>query len=37
MTVATTQMGFDALGLVVKEFWPDIHRKLQRKQAGQAQ
>jgi hypothetical protein len=31
-TVATwwTQMGYDALSFTLKEFWPDIRRKLQR-------
>jgi hypothetical protein len=27
-----TQVGWDTVTLVVKEFWPDIHRKLRRKQ-----
>jgi hypothetical protein len=26
-----TQFGYDAMTLVVKEFWPDIHRKVSRK------
>ena len=36
-SVSATQVGFDALGFIVKEFWPDIHRKLQRKKTGQVQ
>src|SRR5207253_3024571 len=27
-----SQIGYDTLTIVVKEFWPDIHRKLSRKQ-----
>jgi hypothetical protein len=27
-----TQMGLDAFGNELKEFWPDIHRYLQRRQ-----
>jgi hypothetical protein len=30
MSVWATQMGYDALTLVVKEFWPDIRRKMQK-------
>jgi hypothetical protein len=30
MTVWGTQMGYDALSIVVKEFWPDIRRKLSK-------
>jgi hypothetical protein len=26
-----TQVGYDTIAIVVKEFWPDIHRKLSRK------
>jgi hypothetical protein len=26
-----SQIGYDALTLVVKEFWPDIRRKLRKK------
>jgi len=26
-----TQVGYDTITIVVKEFWPDIHRKLSRK------
>jgi hypothetical protein len=29
-----TQLGYDTLTLVVKEFWPDIHRKLSHKHAS---
>jgi hypothetical protein len=25
-----TQMGYDAITLVVKEFWPDIRRKIKK-------
>jgi hypothetical protein len=31
-----TQMGLDTVTLVVKEFWPDIHRKLSRKRPAVA-
>ena len=31
-----TQYGYDTLTLVVKEFWPDIRRKLNRKRKGEA-
>jgi hypothetical protein len=31
MSVWTTQLGYDALTNVVKEFWPDIRRKLNHK------
>ena len=30
-----TQMGYDTLTIVVKEFWPDIHRKLSHKHNGE--
>lgn len=30
-----TQVGLDTMTLVVKEFWPDIRRKLMRKPSGQ--
>lgn len=35
----STQIGLDTLTLVVKEFWPDIHRKMSHKHAldGEAQ
>lgn len=32
-----TQMGLDAFGNELKEFWPDIHHYVQRKQAEHAQ
>ena len=32
-----TQMGLDAFGNELKEFWPDIHRYLQRRHARQLQ
>lgn len=32
--VWATQYGYDTLTLVVKEFWPDIHRYIQRKRAA---
>jgi len=32
-----TQMGLDALGNELKEFWPDIHHYLQRRQADHLQ
>jgi hypothetical protein len=31
-----TQIGLDTVNLVVKEFWPDIHRKLSHKQKSDA-
>jgi hypothetical protein len=31
-----TQVGLDTVTLVVKEFWPDIHRKLSHKRRGAA-
>jgi hypothetical protein len=33
-TVWGTQVGYDTLTIVVKEFWPDIRRKLQKKKKG---
>ncbi|MGB7131663.1 MAG: hypothetical protein WBD59_12680 [Candidatus Sulfotelmatobacter sp.] len=33
-TVWGTQMGLDTITIVVKEFWPDIHRKLSHKHQG---
>jgi uncharacterized protein YjbI with pentapeptide repeats len=30
-TVWGTQMGLDSITLVIKEFWPDIHRRMERK------
>jgi len=35
--VWVTQIGYDALGFVLKEFWPDMRRKLRRSKADQAQ
>jgi hypothetical protein len=32
--VWATQVGLDAITIVVKEFWPDIHRKLSHKPKG---
>jgi hypothetical protein len=29
-----TQVGYDGLAYVVKEFWPDIRRKIRKKRAG---
>lgn len=29
-----TQLGYDTLTLVVKEFWPDVHRRLSHKRNG---
>lgn len=34
--VWATQYGYDTLTLVVKEFWPDIRRKLNRKRKGES-
>jgi hypothetical protein len=31
-----SQVGYDTLTIVVKEFWPDIHRKMSRKHGGNA-
>jgi hypothetical protein len=36
MSVWGTQYGYDTITLVVKEFWPDIRRKLARKRPGAA-
>lgn len=33
LSVWATQFGYDSITIVVKEFWPDIHRKLSHKQA----
>jgi hypothetical protein len=30
--VWATQVSLDAVTIVVKEFWPDIHKKMSRKQ-----
>jgi len=34
ISVWGTQVGYDTITLVVKEFWPDIHRKLTHKRQG---
>jgi hypothetical protein len=34
MSVWWTQVGYDTITLVVKEFWPDIRRKLSKKKTG---
>jgi hypothetical protein len=31
LSVWGTQVGYDTITLVVKEFWPDIRRKIQKK------
>jgi hypothetical protein len=31
MSVWATQYAYDTITIVVKEFWPDIHRKLSHK------
>ena len=36
VSVWGTQLGYDTITIVVKEFWPDIHRKLSHKQKGEA-
>jgi hypothetical protein len=36
LSVWGTQVGYDTLTIVVKEFWPDIHRKLTHKKADGA-
>ena len=36
-SVWATQIGLDTTTIVVKEFWPDIHRKLSHKHQGVAQ
>ncbi len=33
LSVWATQFGYDSITIVVKEFWPDIHRKLSHKPA----
>jgi len=37
ISVWTSQMGFDALGFIVKEFWPDLHHKLRKEKPGPGQ
>lgn len=32
-----SQVGYDTITIVVKEFWPDIHRKLSKKHTAQSQ
>jgi len=34
VTVCYTQIGWDAIGFELKEFWPDIHRHLRKKPAA---
>lgn len=34
VTVCYTQIGWDAIGFELKEFWPDIHRHLSKKPAA---
>ena len=34
MSVWGTQVGYDALTFVIKEFWPDIRRKLHKPKAA---
>ncbi|MFZ0199690.1 MAG: hypothetical protein WB523_05105 [Candidatus Sulfotelmatobacter sp.] len=36
ISVWGTQVGYDTITIVVKEFWPDIHRKLVHKHQGEA-
>jgi hypothetical protein len=36
LSVWGTQVGYDTITIVVKEFWPDIHRKLTHKKADAA-
>jgi len=36
LSVWGTQVGYDTITIVVKEFWPDIHRKLTHKKADGA-
>ncbi|MGA7930384.1 MAG: hypothetical protein WCA20_30860 [Candidatus Sulfotelmatobacter sp.] len=31
-----TQVGYDTITIVVREFWPDIHRKLRHKHKADA-
>jgi hypothetical protein len=31
-----TQLGYDTITIVIKEFWPDVHRKLSHKQKADA-
>jgi hypothetical protein len=34
LSVWGTQVGYDTITIVVKEFWPDIHRKMNHKHSG---
>jgi hypothetical protein len=34
LSVWGTQVGYDTITIVIKEFWPDIHRKLTHKKEG---
>lgn len=36
LSVWGTQVGYDTITIVVKEFWPDVHRKLSKKHNGDA-
>jgi len=35
-SVWVTQMGTDAATLVIKQFWPDLQRKMRHKAKGEA-
>jgi hypothetical protein len=37
LSVWGTQVGYDTITIVIKEFWPDIHRKMSHKQKSEAQ
>jgi hypothetical protein len=34
LSVWGTQIGYDTITIVIKEFWPDVHRKFARKHEG---
>ncbi len=36
LSVWGTQVGYDTITIVVKEFWPDVHRKMSHKHKGDA-
>ncbi len=36
LSVWGTQVGYDTITIVVKEFWPDIHRKMNHKRSAEA-
>jgi len=36
LSVWGTQVGYDTITIVVKEFWPDVRRKMSHKQKGDA-